>query len=87
MSKLQALIEEIEVNAATIAELEVKAKPFTEEQHAHAVVAKAARADGRACQVEIDKFLAPAQVLRKKNQDLKLEAGVIAVNEATSAKA
>ncbi len=85
MSKLQALIEEIEVNEQAIAELEAKAAPACKEQLACAVTAKAARAAGRECQAEADGFLAPAQDLRYKNQQLKLEAGQIALNAAKNA--
>ncbi len=84
MTGLQDLIAEIEVNEAAIAELEVKAEPATAEQQKYSQAAKAARAAGRVCQKEIDSFLAPAQVLRYANQQLKLKAGQVALNDAKS---
>ena len=81
MSDLKTLIETIETNEKAIAEFEVQAQPHVEQQMICAVNAKKERVAGRACQASIDDLLAPAQVLRFANQQLKLEAGQLALNE------
>ena len=81
MSDLQELIQTIEINEKAIAEFEAKARPHVEKQMIHAANAKKERAAGRECQLSVDEFLAPAQQLRFANQQLKLEAGQLALNE------
>jgi len=81
MSQLETLINTIESNEQAIAELEQKAQPHLGKQMNHAKAAKKERAGGRECQAQIDKLLAPAQNLRFANQQLKLEAGQLALNE------
>ncbi len=85
MSDLKTLIETIESNEKAIAGFEAKARPHVEQQMICAANAKKERNAGRECQASIDALLVPAQVLRFANQQLKLEAGQLALNERKDA--
>ena len=79
--ELQALIKDIETNEQAIQSLDAQARPYVEKQLVHAAAAKVERAKARGFQKNADEFLVASQDLRFKNQQLKLEAGQLLLNE------
>lgn len=84
MAELENLIAEIEKNDKEIAALDKKAAPHAAKQLEQSEAAKAARVAARKSQAEQDKYLAPAQALKEKNQQLKIRAGNLALQNQRS---
>ncbi len=81
MSDSKDLIARIEANERAIEAAEKAAAPHQKKQRECSAAAKVARKAARECQAKADPYLIEAQDCRAENQQLKLEAGRIALDE------